>query len=77
MTTIHLAEEQVGAPLPVMDEDAMYEFVGLREEDERAEQARIMLKKRMKLILSLWTYKVQSCWLRIIYLCFMLEKTLQ
>ncbi|WVZ92106.1 hypothetical protein U9M48_038195 [Paspalum notatum var. saurae] len=34
-------EEQIGAALPVMDEDAMYEFLGLRDEDDRAEQARV------------------------------------
>ena len=28
-----------------MDEDAMYEFVGLRAEDERAEQARMAAEK--------------------------------
>ncbi|CAD6245871.1 unnamed protein product [Miscanthus lutarioriparius] len=39
---IPLGQDQIiGAALPVMDEDAMYEFVGLRAEDERAEQARM------------------------------------
>jgi hypothetical protein len=40
-----LTEDQIGIALPVMDEDAMYEFVGLRAEDERAEQARIVVQK--------------------------------
>jgi hypothetical protein len=31
-------EEQIGSARPLMDEDAMYEFLGLREEDERAEK---------------------------------------
>jgi len=39
---IPLGQDQIiGAALPVMDEDAMYEFVGLRAKDERAEQARM------------------------------------
>lgn len=42
---IPLTEEQIGAPLPAMDEDTMYEFVGLRLEDERAEQTRIAAEK--------------------------------
>jgi len=31
-----IPEEQIDAPIRLMDEDAMYEFVGLRAEDERA-----------------------------------------
>ena len=42
---IPLAEDQIGATLPVMDEEAMYEFVGLRVDDERAEQARMAAEK--------------------------------
>ncbi|CAD6264528.1 unnamed protein product [Miscanthus lutarioriparius] len=41
MEFIPLGQDQIGAALPVMDEDAMYEFVGLRAEDERAEQSRM------------------------------------
>jgi hypothetical protein len=33
-----LIEEQIGSARPLADEDAMYEFLGLREEDERAEK---------------------------------------
>ena len=40
-----ILEEQIDAPIRLMDEDAMYEFVGLRAEDERAEQARIAAEK--------------------------------
>jgi len=40
-----LTEDQIGTTLPVMDEDAMYEFVGLRAEDERAKQARMAAQK--------------------------------
>jgi len=40
-----LIEDQIGTALPAMDEDAMYEFVGLRAEDERAEQARMTAEK--------------------------------
>ena len=40
-----LTEDQIGTALPVMDEDAMYEFVDLRAEDERAEQARMPAQK--------------------------------
>ena len=42
---IPLAEDHIRAALPVMDEEAMYEFVGLRVEDERAEQARMAAEK--------------------------------
>jgi hypothetical protein len=35
-----LTEEQIGTAHPVMDEDLVYEFVGLRAEDERAEMLR-------------------------------------
>ena len=41
MEIIPLGQDQIGAALPVMDEDAMYEFVGLRAEDERVEQSRM------------------------------------
>jgi hypothetical protein len=40
-----LTEDQIGTAHPVMDEDAVYEFVGLRGEDERAEQARMAAQK--------------------------------
>jgi hypothetical protein len=40
-----LTEDQIGSAHPVMDEDAVYEFVGLRGEDERAEQARMAAQK--------------------------------
>ena len=40
-----IPEEQIDAPIRLMDEDAMYEFVGLRAEDESAEQARIAAEK--------------------------------
>lgn len=39
-----IPEEQIVAAVSFMDE-AMYEFVGLREEDERAEKARIAAEK--------------------------------
>ena len=42
---VPIPEEQIGAPVTLMDEYAMYEFVGLRAEDERAEQARIAAEK--------------------------------
>jgi hypothetical protein len=35
-----IAEDQIGAALPLMDENEMYAFVGLAAEDERAEQER-------------------------------------
>ena len=35
-----LIVDQIGAPMPVIDDDTIYEFLGLRAEDERAEQAR-------------------------------------
>ena len=37
---IPLTADQIGAPFPVIDEDTVYEFLGLRAEDERAEEAR-------------------------------------
>ena len=42
-----IPEEQIGAHVTLMDEYAMYEFVGLRAEDERAEQARIAAEKEV------------------------------
>ena len=42
-----IPEEQIGAPITLMDEDAMYEFLGLRVEDERAEQTRIAAEKEV------------------------------
>ncbi|CAD6250351.1 unnamed protein product [Miscanthus lutarioriparius] len=42
---IPLVEDQIGAALPMMNEEAMYEFVGLRAEDERVEQARMAVEK--------------------------------
>ena len=42
-----IPEEQIDAPIRLMDEDAMQEFVGLRAEDERAEQARIAAEKEV------------------------------
>ena len=32
-------EDQIGSAVPLMSEDAMYEFLGLRAEDERAKKA--------------------------------------
>jgi hypothetical protein len=40
-----LTEEQIGTAHPMMDEDLVYEFVGLRAEDERAEQAWMAAQK--------------------------------
>ncbi|WVZ73413.1 hypothetical protein U9M48_021722 [Paspalum notatum var. saurae] len=40
-----IAEEQIGAALPIMDEDAVYAFVGLSAEDERAERGRAAAEK--------------------------------
>jgi hypothetical protein len=42
-----IAETQIGSSMPVMDEDEMYAFVGLRAEDERAEQARLEAEKQL------------------------------
>ena len=42
---VPIPEEQIGAPVTLMDEYVMYEFVGLRAEDERAEQAMIAAEK--------------------------------
>jgi len=42
---VPIPEGQIGAPVTLMDEYVMYEFVGLRAEDERAEQARIAAEK--------------------------------
>jgi hypothetical protein len=76
LESIPLGQDQIGAALPVMDEDAMYEFVGLMAEDERLSK----LGWWLKLILMMWTYKMQSCWLMIVYLvkilCYMTDKTL-
>jgi hypothetical protein len=47
-----LTEDQIGTALPVMDEDAIYEFVGLRAEDERAEQARMAAQKETEIDLD-------------------------
>jgi len=47
-----LTEDQIGTALSVMDEDAMYEFVGLRAEDERAEHARMGAQKVSKINLD-------------------------
>jgi hypothetical protein len=38
-------EDQIGSARPIMDEDAMYEFLGLREEDERAEKEKLAAEK--------------------------------
>lgn len=38
-----IAEDQIGSAVPLMSEDAMYAFLGLQAEDERAEQARAEL----------------------------------
>lgn len=48
LQTEPIPEEQIGAAVSFMDEDAMYEFVGLREEDERAEKAKIAAEKEME-----------------------------
>ncbi|WVZ90988.1 LOW QUALITY PROTEIN: hypothetical protein U9M48_037225 [Paspalum notatum var. saurae] len=42
-----IAEEQAGAVIPIIDEDALYAFVSLRAEDERAKKAK-------------WTYNLQD-----------------
>jgi len=42
---VPIPEGQIGAPVTLMDEYVMYEFVGLRAEDESAEQARIAAEK--------------------------------
>ena len=36
---IPLIEDKIGSAVPLMSEDAMYEFLGLRAEDERAKKA--------------------------------------
>jgi len=36
---IPLTEDKIGSAVPLMSEDAMYEFLGLRAEDERAKKA--------------------------------------
>jgi hypothetical protein len=41
-----IPEEQIGSSLPVMEEDEMYDFLGLRTEDERADQARLEAEKQ-------------------------------
>jgi hypothetical protein len=41
-----IPDDQIGAAVPVMDEDAMFEFLGLRAEDERAaDEARLAAEK--------------------------------
>jgi hypothetical protein len=49
-----VAEDQLGATVFVMDEDAMYEFLGLRAEDERDKKRGLQLNKRDLLWLGLW-----------------------
>ncbi|KAF0890804.1 hypothetical protein E2562_004289 [Oryza meyeriana var. granulata] len=41
-----IAEEQIGSLVPVMEEDEMYAFVGLKAEDERVEQATLEAEKQ-------------------------------
>lgn len=43
-----LTVNQIGAPMPVIDEDTIYEFLGLRAEDERVEQARAVAAEKGK-----------------------------
>jgi hypothetical protein len=38
---VPIAEENIGSAAALMDEDATYEFLGLRAEDERAEREKI------------------------------------
>jgi hypothetical protein len=38
-------EDQIGSARPIMNEDVMYEFLGLREEDERAEKEKLAAEK--------------------------------
>jgi hypothetical protein len=45
-----LTANQIGVPMHVIDEDTMYEFLGLRAEDERAEQARAATAEKGKQI---------------------------
>jgi hypothetical protein len=44
-----IAEDQIGCAYTLMDEDTMYEFVGLREEDERAEKEKLAAEKENEL----------------------------
>jgi hypothetical protein len=47
-------KDQIGSARP-MDEDAMYEFVGLREEDDRAEKEKLAAEKENEVSLhNLW-----------------------
>ena len=41
-----LTADQIGVPVAVMDEDRMYDFLGRRAEDERAEQARAVAAEK-------------------------------
>jgi len=45
-----LIVDQIGAPMPVIDDDTIYEFLGLRAEDERVEQARATAAEKGKQI---------------------------
>jgi hypothetical protein len=38
-------EDQIGSARPIMNEDVMYEFLRLREEDERAEKEKLAAEK--------------------------------
>ena len=59
----------------------MYEFVSLRAEDERAEQARMVAEKENETNVDDVELQDGDCWWMIIYLvrilCSMTEKTLQ
>lgn len=44
---VPIAEDQIGTLAPVMDEDAMYAFVGLAAEDERRRKKGKMSKQKM------------------------------
>ena len=52
--TLPIAEDQVGAAVFVMDEDAMYGFFGHRAEDERAEKERLIAEQARLAALGLW-----------------------
>jgi hypothetical protein len=43
-------EEQIGLARTLMDEDAMYEFLGLREQDERAEKEKLAAERENEVL---------------------------
>ena len=46
-----ILEEQIGAHITLMDEDAMYEFVELR-----AEEVRIAAEKKLRMVMLFWIW---------------------